>query len=205
MKPLSVLVPNCFGRKTKADTVAKLILNSPQRRLQDMSIFYRALLVTLAMNLAAPAISLAEMDAAADAETVVQSFNRAITQRDQEAAVAQLIEGGVQFTLRSLHDGVDPDKLVTPILAHWSMVVPVLFASTSRYTREVEIIDSEAHGDVATVWTNTKTVSVRKGKDAASTNEFTEVYLLVSTPDGWRIASIADNRSATALQVGDQP
>ncbi len=163
-----------------------------------------ALLLAITIMIAASVMAVAHADAALDAAQVVQSFNRAITQRDKDSAIAQLIDGGVQFTLRSLHDGVDPDKLVTPILAHWSMVAPVLFASTTSYTREVEIMNVEAHGDVATVWTNTKTVSVRKDQDVASTNEFTEVYLLVTTPDGWRIASIADNRSATALQAGDQ-
>lgn len=138
-------------------------------------------------------------ESADDAAAVVQAFNGGITSRDKDAAVAQLAGGGVQFTLRAQHEGADPDKLVTPIADYWSMIIPVLFASTSSYTRDVEIIGSDAHGDVATVWTRTRTASVRLGAEDADINEFTEAYLLVSTADGWRIAAIADNRRATAI------
>jgi len=134
-----------------------------------------------------------------EAAAAVQAFNEAITSRDKDTAVAQLTSGGVQFTLRAQHEGADPDKLVTPLADYWSMIIPVLFASTSSYIRAVEILGSEAHGDVATVWTRTRTASVRLGSDAADENEFTEAYLLVATPGGWKIAAIADNRQATNI------
>lgn len=155
----------------------------------------RYLALCLALLLAGPAAAGPDADAAA----VVQAFNQALTARDQDTAIAQLTAGGVQFTLRSLHDGAVPDKLVAPIADHWKMIVPVIFASTSKYAREVEILTSEAHGDVATVWTKTRTVSVRVNSDESSESEFTEIYLLIATPDGWKIAAIADNRQATSI------
>ena len=134
-----------------------------------------------------------------DPADAVTAFNESISARDQDTALAQLAPGGVQFTLRAMHEGTSPDKLVTPITPHWSMIIPVLFASTSSYARDVEVLSSEAHGDVATVWTRTRTESVRAGSDDAAVNEFTETYLLVNSPDGWKIAAIADNRRATSI------
>jgi len=136
-----------------------------------------------------------------EAATAVRVFNEAITSRDRDTAVAQLAGGGVQFTLRAQHEGADPNELVTPLADYWSMIIPVLFGSTSRYAREVEILVSEAHGDVATVWTQTHTASQRLGSDAADENDFTEAYLLVATSDGWKIAAIADNRQATNIDA----
>jgi hypothetical protein len=137
--------------------------------------------------------------ASADPTSAVAAFNQALSEDNQDRAMEQLAPGGVQFTLRSMHEGVSPDKLVTPITPHWSMIIPVIFASTSSYTREVEVLNSEAHGDIATVWTRTRTASVRSDGDKATENEFTEVYMLVNTASGWKIAAIADNRQATRL------
>ena len=39
-----------------------------------------------------------------------------------------------------------------------------------------------------------ESVQPAEGSDA-----FTEMYLLVASPDGWKIAAIADNRQATQL------
>lgn len=135
-----------------------------------------------------------------DAAAVVVAFNQAITAGDQAAAIAQLAPGGVQYTLRALHEGINPDALVKPITEHWSMILPVIFASTENYSRGVEIVSSESHGDIATVWVRTESVSVRKGKSEASENAFTEIYMLVNSPDGWKIAGIADNRQATKIE-----
>jgi hypothetical protein len=133
--------------------------------------------------------------------TVVANFNKAISGGDVDAAVNSLAAGGVQFTLRPQHDGVQSDNLVTPLPEHWSMILPVIFSSSEIYTRTVDILSAESFGDIATVWTRTKTVSLRKGQSDANTNEFTEVYLLVASSDGWKIASIADNRQTTPLNA----
>jgi hypothetical protein len=158
--------------------------------------------VTLSIVFLSGSAAWAETDN--DPAATVQAFNEAFTNRDKDTAVAQLASDGVQFTLRSLHDGVNPDKMVTPITSHWSTIIPVILGATSSYTREVEILSSEVHGDVSTVWTRTRTVSVRSEEGAASENEFTEVYLLVSTPEGWKIASMADNRQATRIAGASQ-
>jgi len=134
-----------------------------------------------------------------DPADTVRAFNESITAGDAETAVAQLAGGGVQFTLRSQHEGALPDKLVTPIGAYWAMIIPVILASTSEYVRAVEVLTTETHGDVATVWTNTRTVSVRQGDEEAGENVFTEAYLLIASQEGWKIAAIADNRQATSI------
>ncbi len=129
----------------------------------------------------------------------VRAFNQAMSTGDKDNVLAQLADGGVQFTLRALHEGVNPDKLTAPILPHWTMIAPVIFASTDGYTRDVEILSAEAHGDIATVWTRTTTTSVRKSSSETTTATFTEVYLVIATNAEWKIAAIADNRVGTTL------
>ena len=135
----------------------------------------------------------------ADPQDTVLSFNSLLTDGDANAAVAKLAAGGAQFVLRSLHEGVNPETLTADIVKHWSTIAPVVIASTSTYSRQVEIIDAEVHGDVATVWTQTSTEAVALNSDQKKTNSFTEVYLLIATADGWKIAAIADNRQTTKL------
>ncbi|MAF84608.1 MAG: hypothetical protein QGH93_06600 [Gammaproteobacteria bacterium] len=135
-------------------------------------------------------------------EDTIIAFNAAFMAKDKEAAIATLAQGGAQFTLRSQHEDAPPDSLQSEIAGYWTLIAPVLFASTSSYQREVEILAARADGDVATVWTNTRTTSTRLGSAEADLNAFTEVYLLIKTPDGWKIAAIADNRQATKLAEG---
>ncbi|MFV2003450.1 MAG: hypothetical protein ACC619_10775 [Paracoccaceae bacterium] len=92
-----------------------------------------------------------------------------------------------------------PDKLQSEIAGYWTLIAPMQFASTSSYQREVEILDARADGDIATVWTRTRTQSTRLGSTEPQANAFTEVYLLIRTPDEWKIAANADNRQATKL------
>jgi len=160
-----------------------------------VSFVLRIVAMTLACTLGATLVSAAS----GGPEDTVIAFNAAFMAKDKDAAVATLAEGGAQFTLRSQHEDAPPDQLQSEISGYWTLIAPVLFASTSSYQREVEILDTRADGDVATVWTNTRTNSTRLGANEADLNEFTEVYLLVRTPDGWKIAAIADNRQATKL------
>jgi len=136
---------------------------------------------------------------AADAAATVVAFNVAISEGDADKAKQQLAAGGVQFTLRSMHDGVGPAELTAPLADHWSMIIPVIFSSTQRYSRQVEVLSSEAFGDIATVWVRTTTDSQRQGRDQPQVSEFTEVYMLITSGDGWKIAAIADNRQASSL------
>ena len=143
-----------------------------------------------------PALTLADDTGPAD---TVRAFNAGISAKDRDAAVATLAEGGAQFTLRSQHGDAPPDRLQSEISEYWTIIAPVLFASTSAYRREVEILDTRIDGDLATVWTHTRTRSTRLGSTKPQVNTFSEVYLLIRTPDGWKIAAMADNRKATSL------
>ncbi len=130
-------------------------------------------------------------------DTVI-AFNAAFAAKDKDAVIAVLAQGGAQFTLRSTHDTA-PESLQSEISGYWTLIAPVLFASTSSYQRNIEILDTRADGDVATVWTKTSTNSTRLGQTKPDLNTFTEMYMLVKTADGWKIAAIADNRQATTL------
>ena len=159
------------------------------------SLTLRILAATIALMLGSTLASAASVGP----EDTVKAYNAAFSAKDKDAVVATLAEGGAQFTLRSQHEEAPPENLQSEISAYWSLIAPVLFASTSSYQREIEITDAEASGDIATVWTNSKISSTRLGSDEVSVNEFTEVYLLIRTADGWKIAAIADNRKATKL------
>ena len=161
-----------------------------------VSLILRVIAITIALTCGASTA------AAAGPDDTVRAFNAAFMAGDKDALVATLAEGGAQFTLRSQHEEMPPEKVQSEISEYWTVIAPVLFASTSSYQREAEIVDTRINGDIATVWTKTSTVSTRIGATKPDRNAFTEVYLLIRTPEGWKIAAIADNRQATALADG---
>jgi hypothetical protein len=142
--------------------------------------------------------------AAADAAAVVKSFNAAVTARSVEKAVGHFVTGGVQFNIRPAHTGLGGAQqgVTTELTAHWSMIGPVLFAATKSYSRQVEVLDSRAEGDVATVWTRTRTETLRADRAAPGRDEFLEIYLLVRTGGAWKIGAIADNRVPNDVGIG---
>ncbi len=126
----------------------------------------------------------------------VMSFNQAITNRKIDQLADHFMGGGVQFTLRPSHKGLAPQGVTSALHQHWATVAPVLFAATSSYVRRAEILDSRVEGEIATVWARISTETVLAGSTEKSSESFTEVYLLLDTPSGWKIVGIADNRPA---------
>lgn len=135
-------------------------------------------------------------DAAAAAAAVITSFNEAVSSRNLDKALGYLAPGSVQFTLRPSHAGLgsQPPSLTSDLRAHWSTIGPVLFSATRTYSRKAEIIGSRVEGDIATVWANVATATVRADKPETRNDKFVEVYLLVRKEGQWKIAAIADNR-----------
>jgi len=154
--------------------------------------------------LAAVAIGAALVNAATDEgpDAVVSSFNQAITARDMDAAMAHFAPGGVQFNLRPSHGGLDTGPLTAELEARWRMIGPVLFSATSSYTRTPKIVDTRVDGDVATVWVETSTNTVLSNSGEASSENFSELYLLLKTEQGWRIAGVVDNRQPDDIGIG---
>ena len=144
-------------------------------------------------------------DSAAQAVATVAQFNAAITARDVDAIMATLAEGSVQFQLRAVHPGMsDNPPLTANLQATWKAVAAILFPMSDAYERKAEIIRADAIGEVATVWANTTTHTLRKGKEEPMNLAFSEVYLLVQKPDGWKIAGIADNRKPDNITVNQE-
>jgi ketosteroid isomerase-like protein len=141
-------------------------------------------------------------DPQADAIAAVQSFNAAFGRKDIDGLVAHCIDGGVVFDLRPAHaDQSAPQSLTQELKEKWYGVTPILFAATASYTRNVEIIDSRATEDMATVWTKTTATTVMPKSGKPSTNSFNEVYFLVHTPKGWKIGAMMDNRGTDSLST----
>jgi hypothetical protein len=161
---------------------------------------YKIIIHAITLAAWAPLISHADENKSAPEATVL-AFNQAFADSDSEALVALLAEGGSQFTLRASHAGINPEKLTAEITAHWSVIAPVVFAATEKYTRQAKITDSQVEGDVASIWANISTESVRLGTDEVSKETFSEFYLVIKTADGWKIAAIADNRRTDNLDV----
>ncbi len=138
-------------------------------------------------------------------EEVVKAFNQAITARRLDAALAVLAKGSVQYTLRAAHAGVTTDttSITSDLATHWRTIGPVLFGVTKSYERIASIEQTRIDRDLATVWTMVTSRTVeRNGKQRD--DQFSELYLLVRTKDGWQIAGVADNRGTDKLTI-DSP
>jgi ketosteroid isomerase-like protein len=146
--------------------------------------------------------------AAADTHPAAQAvvtFNQAVTARDMDTAMALLADGGVQFNLHPAHPGMPENPPLTEDMATmWKVVAAILFPSTDAYERQVQVTSMQADGELATVWTQTKTITHRKGQDEPMVLEFSEMYFLVNKDgSGWRIAATATNRPVDSIVVGE--
>jgi ketosteroid isomerase-like protein len=143
-------------------------------------------------------------DASHPAARAIIDFNHSITNQDIDTAIALLAEGSIQYQLHPTHPGMPEDQPLTADLpALWKTVAAVLSATTEGYERQVEIIDVHASGELAIVWTQTKTITNLKDKDEPMVLEFTEMYFLVNKNDtGWLIAGTASNRPVDDIPIG---
>jgi len=160
-------------------------------------------LLLAVLFVASPAHADHQSDAAAAA--VVEDFNTAITARDMDTALALLAEGSVQFQLRAVHPGMsDNPPLTADLRGIWKAVAGILFPMSETYQRTATVTQAQARGDVATVWADTTTRTVRKDKGEPMELAFSEVYLLIKKPDGWKIAGMADNRMPDNIRVDSE-
>lgn len=143
-------------------------------------------------------------DASHPAAQAIIQFNQSVTNRDMDTAIGLLAEGGVQYQIQPAHPGMPEDQPLTADMpSMWKTVAAILFPTTDSYERQVEITDVRVDGELATVWTQTKTITHRKGKEEAMVLEFSEVYFLVNKNDtGWLIAGNASNRPIDDIPVG---
>lgn len=139
-----------------------------------------------------------EQPQAQAAVDVVVSFNEAVTRKDIDTALGSVATGGVQLNLHSSHADMGEETTLTQDLdALWRTVGAVLFGTLEAYERTVQPVDAEADGDIATVWTETRTVA-HSGDGEPTILNFTEVYVLLRLEEQWRIAAVANNRPITA-------
>ena len=132
---------------------------------------------------------------AADA---VVAFNEAINREDVEGALAHVEPGSVQFNLGPSHQDMgESTELTQDLSSLWRIVSTVLFDRLESYERTVEVIDVRVEGSIGTVWASTRTTTVERGA-TPSVLEFSELYVLLDTGGGWKIAGIANNRPTTA-------
>lgn len=131
-------------------------------------------------------------------DETVTAFNESISEQNIEAAISHLAEGAVQFNLHGSHADLatgDPEP-TQDLAAVWRVVSTVLFNTLEDYERSVEILASRVDGAIATVWTQTTTSTQRSADTPPTSLTFTETYLLLRKPDGWKIAGLANNRPA---------
>lgn len=157
-----------------------------------------ALLLTALLGLTLPAAACGTTDEAVAADRV-RAFNEAVTARDLDGAVALLAPGSVQLVRGASHAdmGEPDDRLAQDLTTQWQVVGAVLFSSTASYERSVRVTSVEARGDVATVWTDTRTATVQAAGTPAVVLEFSEVWLLLRLDGEWKIAALANNRPVT--------
>ena len=150
------------------------------------------------------ALALAADDPPHPAARAVLTFNQAITDRDMDTAMGLLADGGVQFHLHPAHPGMPEDHPLTEDMASmWTTVSAILFPTTDSYSRIVDVTSVSTDGELAVVWTQTKTITQRKGKADPMELEFSEMYFLVNkNASGWKIAGTATNRPVDSIPVG---
>lgn len=138
------------------------------------------------------------------AARAVVTFNQAITDRDMDTAMGLVADGGVQFHLHPAHPGMSEDHPLTEDMATmWTTVSAILFPTTDSYSRVVDVTNVSADGELAVIWTQTKTITHRKGKADPMELEFSEMYFLVNKNDsGWKIAGTATNRPVDSIPIG---
>ena len=143
-------------------------------------------------------------DASHPAARIIIEFNESVTSRDMDTAMGLLAEGSIQYQIQPAHPGMPEDQpLTADMTAMWKTVAAILFPTTDSYERQVEITDVRVDGELATVWTQTKTITHRKGKEEPMVLEFSEIYFLVNKNDtGWLIAGNASNRPIDEIPVG---
>jgi hypothetical protein len=145
-----------------------------------------------------------EGDAGHPAALAIIEFNEAITTRDMDTAMSLLADGGVQFHLHPAHPGMSLDHPLTEDMpTMWKTVSAILFPTTDAYERTVEIEDVHVDGELAVVWTQTQTITHRKGTEKPMILNFSEMYFLVNKDGtGWLIAGTATNRPVDSIAVG---
>jgi len=130
-----------------------------------------------------------------DVTAVVQAFNAAVSTRDLDGMLATFADGAVKFSLRPAHTGLEKEPgISTDLRTHWSTIAPVLFSTMKSYRRSAAIVDIHTDGDVASVWTQITTESTGLRSGQVRRGGFSELYVIVRTPDGWKIGAMADNR-----------
>lgn len=134
---------------------------------------------------------------------VVHDFNAAFNEKNIEAVAAELAAGGSQFTLRPAHPGMPANMPLTgDIVAAWRTVGALLFSTTESYRRDVEITSTMENGDIATVWADTTTTTVRTAGIEPMVLNFSELYVLVKRDGAWKIGAYLDNRAIDNIDVG---
>jgi hypothetical protein len=166
---------------------------------------HRYLAVTTSVVLMISSLGFSSLSAAERSpDETVQAFNQALSKHDMDAALALIANGSVQFTLRSAHADIPsggPAGVTSDLKTHWSTIGPVVFGSTTTYSRIPKVVNTRIDGDLATVWTSTATETANKN-GSKRTDSFSEVYMLVHTASGWQIGAVADNRGANKIAAG---
>ena len=133
--------------------------------------------------------------AALGVEEVVLAMNRAVTERDLRAILAQFAAGAVQVNLSAAHaDATDEAETIVDLAGQWKAIAPIIFANTESYTRSVEEMATHVDGELASVWARIRTETRRPAVQGAVTVTFSESYLLALVDGGWKILSVANNR-----------
>ena len=129
-------------------------------------------------------------------ESVVRSFNQAVSERDPDAVALHFVDGAVLLNPGPAHAGLGDGggALATDAVAQWKAIAALLRGGTRSYSRTVADLRVQVDRDLATVWCRVRTETQPLEGDAAMTLEFSETYTLMRVDGSWKIASLANNR-----------
>lgn len=153
----------------------------------------------LCMTAAYPGPAFAEEGDLEQIRGVVDTMNRAVTERDLPRLLSTFAEGSVTIDLFPAHRygaATGEDAVKTAALQErWQAVAPILFATTKVYHRTVRAMDVHIDGGMAVAWLDVETETLPAAEGATSkTNRFREICILRRYDAGWRIVTMTNNR-----------
>ncbi len=133
--------------------------------------------------------------------SLVESINRAITERNLEQLLDTFADGAVRVDAFPAHrfgaaaSGDDEKVEAVDLERRWRTVAPILFSTTRSYERRIQDMDVHVDRDLAVAWVAIETAMSPVGEETMiGRNAFKEIYLLRRYDDGWKIVALTNNR-----------
>lgn len=132
--------------------------------------------------------------------TVLDTMNRAITEKDLPLLLGTFAEGSVKVDLFPAHqfgpaEVKQEQPKVVDLHQRWETVAAILFTTPQNYSRHVRGLSVHVDGELAVAWLDIETESsAATGSSVVKRNRFKEICILRRQENGWKIVALTNNR-----------